>query len=786
MIVSVFSIGFGQNRILFQQSYETAYLVNQQFANLAPQSQVQNILNTLSSRLNKSLYATEFTLRWGYETRLLEVYTGMYQLQVSSRYFQMSGDTAFQQFSIARQLWPDQFGYQIHLINPVGQTVRQWNLGLVEWRDDGLMGAFSHQDTLNFSGYRMELRQVQIQYSSQVQVKLQQRMNLIQEYWAAGLENRIQSLGKLNFQDPEQFTVCRNAVDQQRSFIVGIENKRLMEDLNLRIHDPGMFMAKFAELKNIVNQSDQRLNEGKKEYASVYYQRGLQWMAYDQYQAERNFQKAHEFEKAVSGHLLHAPSELMICQIQIRRNQTDSAAQRLLNLRRTFYLNLNDSQKIAGTRMANDLYYRQIKEANSMQSKKMYKESIAQISKSRDLCNSFGLAGCVDTCDKYNARAWKSIYQNYIDESKLALQKKDYELALEKAEDASRTARNNPKEIPDDKLSQLQIKKIRQEQYQNHMIRGKELAAIKDFDGALREYDKAIVLKEQYLLTIVPQHAQNVALAARPVMLKTLEWVGSFILLNINTARQEMDKAMEKIRRFGIQEDKDIRNAVAGLNSRLMSQECTNLMAQYDSVITVARKSMENGNYIFAELQIQKAQRIADSLPRCATSKAKGELMLKEITDAVTYQKSIIDIDNLIAREQFKQAIEQYESSESFYQEKIKNIYTINRLTTVEWIKSKNSSLFSMGAAQTFRQEKKQPLLSLSFMKHAVSLGYPQKSTRVLQTLLATDLAQQDAINRRGAIADQLVLEYTDGASWMKTFKKAYLKQYKASSKAAK
>lgn len=150
-------------------------------------------------------------------------------------------------------------------------------------------------------------------------------------------------------------------------------------------------------------------------------------------------------------------------------------------------------------RLGSDLFNTYISQAKAHIPKKQYKEAIEKVTKARNPCFTLNFTSCTDTADHYNKLAWQGIYNQQVANANAAMKMSNFILAEEKAQDAKRTARNNPKEITDTKKADEILGKLKQSEYDGLVSTGKtDMTTADKTEQALYELQAAQALQEKY------------------------------------------------------------------------------------------------------------------------------------------------------------------------------------------------------------------------------------------------------------------------------------------------
>jgi hypothetical protein len=768
LIISLFLVSFAhsQNQVVYQQTNEQTFLLNYNYGQMNNDGQMINLFNILSQSLGKNTQNTELVIKASYMARVVQISPQQSQLYIQLNNIYITGDTAYQGFSLASTQIPDSWSFDLQLVASNGQVVRQ--IPIRNIAPNNVLVNYTLNDSLNWTGYKLELKNLYYRYTNNQVGQMTNRLNDIKEYYQVDFNAPMQKLRQLIFTEVDSFENNTSTVKNVETYVADVERKNLVNKLNLNQQDPAGFVTKLNEVKYRLQLGNTELNKIRIDYSNLLYQKGM--AATDANKSENYFRKAcgGRFQS-------HPQSWFRIAQLQANKGLIDSATAKLIQVKSVLPADLTTESM----KLADGLFYVYISNAKTNNNRKQYKASIDQLNQSRNLCREFGLYGCNDSINKYVTNAWQGIYAAYIDSSRTALNNKNYILADEYVEDALRTQRNNPREITSAITAETLRLKIKNIVYADYITKGRGLQKTGNHKAALALFENASALEGKYSIATDAQLPTLIKQSAVQVIIAELNGIKGMIANNVEVARTEYIKTSESIQKYRLASEKDIKKLSDDISSKISSQECQNAATDLRVKMTEAGNLETDKKYTSAEIKYNNAIKFCEQNPTCNLNKKMVETAKERIAPAVKYEQLDEQVKNSLENGDYPTCVATYKDLEKFAQDNNTSSFGLQPKPFIEWAKAvENRNSFAYFLAEDFKN-KNELGIACHFLQKALNEKYKAKATKVLQQQLGAALAIRDYNNKQPTSADIKVLDYTQGKSELKALKKAYLKQYK-------
>ncbi len=766
---------FAQNIIIFQQAQQQNVLINYNYVQMTRNDMTRQVVQGLSNDIPKSLNTTEYTVNFNYYLRLLQVSNSLYNVTINRKPTTVNGDVAIGVFRLDDVLIPDQFSFDMQIILPGGIVRWQQHYQDVRSDADGLILNINNYDTFNMGGTVLKIQNLQLAYSSQAAADFTRRLAMIKAYRNSNPQYYINRLKQLPWGNIDSIGAVRQVFDQA-SLYNSEMNTVNFQQLGA---DPEGKIKSFSELNNLIVEYQQQMNIMNADAPALYYKKGLEQMAANNLEGATK-----SFNLCMGNNKMSHPSAFFqLAKIDYLQGRYDSSWEKLAMV----HDRVPNTVEVEMLRLGSDLFYAYIDQAKKHINKKQYKDAIDKVTKARNPCFTLNFTNCTDTADYYNKLAWQGIYNQQVADASAALKMANYILAEEKAQDAKRTARNNPKEIPDTKKADEILGKLKQSEYDGLVATGKADMNIADkTEQALYELQAAQALQDKY--TVVP-HAELPKLlkaAQKIVSLKKLNTLkSSLATLNINDASKQYNTLSLEIINAGLAGDADIKKISTELSSKLGKKECDDAITDINTKIKTAKEFEKALNYTEANITYNAAIAIAHKEKHCRIDSTEIVTQRNAIASAVRYEALLTVAQKDLKEGAYFKVIEDLDQAAAYYN--TQQLLNLNIPTSdkVDWALKNPDASFQYYLADYF-YKKSQIDNAFQILKSALSLGMDYKLTKDIQNKLGKDIANKDHQTRGNNPAVWIAHYIAEGENELKYFKKAYLKEWKALEKAKK
>ncbi len=764
-----------QNIIIFQQAQQQNVLVNYNYVQMTHNDFTRQIVQGLANDIPKNIYNTEYAVNFNYDLRLLQVSNTLYNITINRKPTTVNGDVAIGTFRLDDVLVPDLFSFDIQVILPGGYARWQQHYQDVKSATDGLILNINNYDTLNLGGAIIKINNLQLGYSTQALADFNRRLLVIKSYKTANPQYFVTRLKQLPWGNIDSLGAVRQVYDQATIY------NREMSSANLQQlgADPEGKIQSFNELSKLIAEYQQQMNIMNADAPALYYKKGMDQMGASNYDGATK-----SFNLCLGANKMSQPNAFFqLAKIDYLQGRYDPSWEKLEMVHDRVPSNL----EVEMLRLGSDLFNTYISQAKAHISKKQYKEAIEKVTKARNPCFTLNFTSCTDTADHYNKLAWQGIYNQQVADANAAMKMSNFILAEEKAQDAKRTARNNPKEITDTKKADEILGKLKQSEYDGLVSTGKaDMTAADKTEQALYELQAAQALQEKYTVKPSPELPKLLKAAHKIVSIKKLNSLkASLGTLSIAEASKQYNTISLEIINSGIAGDADIKKISAELSSKLGKKECDDAKTDIDNKIKTALEFEKALNYTEASSAYNTAIGIAIKEKHCRIDSADLAAARNRIAAGVRHEALLAVAETDLKEGTYFKVIEDLDQAAAYYKTQVLETLSIPFTDKIDWaIKNPDASFHYYLADYYYK--KSQIDNAFQMLKSSLSLGVDYRLTKDMQNHLGKDLANKDH-QTRGNAPDVWMAHYiADGEKELKYFKKAYQKEWKALEKAKK
>ena len=206
--------------------------------------------------------------------------------------------------------------------------------------------------------------------------------------------------------------------------------------------------------------------------------------------------------------------------------------------------------------------------------------------------------------------------------------------------------------------------------------------------------------------------------------------------------------------------------------------ECGNFNNEFELCILKGIQSVNNLNFIKAEEFFDAAAEVSEENPNCVIADSVAYIANIKYFPAVTYQKILLEINENLYNEGFKDVIEKYFILEKYYHDFQIRRFGIEHISLMEFVNFQNNPLLTIYCIDYFVEVNKYKK-ALNFLDILYEQGYPSKKIKNQQKILGEELANIDYKIDSSIDPEMKIVEYTFGYRWYKFFRKSYLKTWK-------
>ncbi len=764
-----------QNIIIFQQAQQQNVLINYNYVQMTRNDITRQMIQNLATDIPKNIYNTEYTVNFNYDLRLLQVSSTLYNISMNRKPSTVNGDVAIGGFRLDDVMVPDQFSFDMQILLPGGIIRWQQHYQDVQVANDGLILNVNTYDTFNMAGSVLKIQNIQLGYSAQSFANFTKRLNVIKSYRTSNPQYYVNRLKQLPWGNIDSLAVIRQVFDQATMY------NRELGSANFQQlgSDPEGKTQSFAELDRLLSEYQQQMNIMNADAPALYYKKGMGQMTSGNYEgATKSFNLCLGTNK-----ISHPSAFFQLAKIDYLQGRYDSSWEKLAMMHDRVPANL----EVDVLRLGNDLFYIYISHAKTAIAKKHYKEAIEKVTKARNPCFTFNFTGCTDTADRYNKLAWQGIYNQQLADANTAMKMANYILAEEKAQDAKRTARNNPKEIPDTKKADEILGKLKQSEYDGLVASGKaDMNTADKTEQALYELQAAQTLQEKYSVKPNAELPKLLKSIRKTVSVKKLNSLKtSLATLSMGDARKQYDAISIEIINAGLESDADIKKLSAELSSKLGKKECDDAKTEVDNKVKAAKEFEKALNYTDASNAYNAAIATASKEKHCKIDSADIIAQRNSIAIAVKYEALLAEAQKDLKEGAYFKVVEDLDQAAAYHKTQQLENLNIPFTDKLDWAVKNHDASFHYYLADYY-YKKSQIENAFQMLKSSLSLGVDYRITKDMQQKLGKDLANKDNKTRGNTPAIWVAHYIAEGERELIYFKKAYLKTWKALEKAKK
>ncbi len=423
-----------------------------------------------------------------------------------------------------------------------------------------------------------------------------------------------------------------------------------------------------------------------------------------------------------------------------------------------------------------NFYNAYVLKATESSDKREYEKALTEFDKAKQICNTHYFVECSDVMNNGIYEAKYGVYSNKLISAKEAACKNDLDLAEQRYTAAKNYQLSNNLEV--NPLADNVISGIKLDRYRSYILKGYDLTETRKYKTALQFYEKAKKLEGEYTFEKDENLGAYINQSAKAFVLALIgDGKQKVEINNLSSARSFYKNAKDLKDKYRLDTDSEIAEAMDSLKNSIFSQECRNAQQKYDNKFNEVMNYIAEKKFIQADMAISSALDIAKENEVCDISTNNVNDKRSEVLPAITYQKLIVDVEQLIYKGNYQEAIEKYKASEKYFYEFNVKSFGISHIEELDYFK-KTKSRFVNFAVNYYTLNKKYEN-ALALLNVLEQRDYSKGATKENQTRLGSELATRDFKNSPSENPKKLVVTYTKGSKWLKYMKKGYVKQWK-------
>ncbi|QCR23427.1 hypothetical protein [Pontibacter sp. SGAir0037] len=764
-----------QSKLLFDETLPESYLIKAGNS----QASIHSIINLLQGNVQpdrggRPNRKPEFVVKYEQQARVIDEGDNL-RVSVVLDKINITGDVIYRGFHLGSALLPDQVKYSAKLLNSQNKEIATWSQTTAFHKDRLTLISATIPDTATVQRFMLKVEEKELIYSAESIVHLQQHLDLIQSYYAAeaSINQALQQLYSISAEDVDRMTLHDRNLKQLEETFEGLKKASYREKLNLKQHDPQKLLAKMSELEQNLQAKRSAINHALATLDQQFYNKGIAYMNAGNASVAQAY-----FAKSIEVNPAFAPAHLQMARLDFINGYIKEAATRTLDIMTRMRIDPQTAQ--IGLALAQDIYGAYIVNGNNFTSRGDYQSALATFGQARNFCSAIGGLRCnLPALNEGEGRAAYGAYRAIVEDGRRFLSRNDLVNAERAASDAQTFQRDYKHVLADAREADELQNKVKQQYYLRHIDQGKVYLSARNYQEALYQFEAALDLEHTYAFQPVRELGPLAQQAAKPVLIEKLRQGYEQAMRNsLADARATASIALDMQNRFALEQDKEVVDRYKQLTERIQTQECINTQAAYDKHQENARELVKGKKYLAADQAYQAALKVAAGMPACniATFTATDGRMA--IAKAVSYQQMLENINHLVTKSRFTEAIAAYEEAEKYYLAEQVGKFGLNHISLFNFARDNQKQSFT-AAVIGYYANRQQEKIAMQLLTSLLDKGYSKGKTKKVQQQLGKQLALKDASAGAAGTPKALSATYTNGNKKLKQLGKAYEKEKK-------
>jgi len=401
------------------------------------------------------------------------------------------------------------------------------------------------------------------------------------------------------------------------------------------------------------------------------------------------------------------------------------------------------------------------------------------LEKASDLCKNYPEIKCSDKLAPAISTAKNGIYRFLTQKASQYIQYGE----PDKAENAIATAKayqqTNSVEIQTSLSTDSLTTLIKKQWYDKYISEGITYINYNNGEKALSNFEAAKLLEKTYPVKKDHRLDSLIIATVKPFILVSVEKAC------VNVWGNELDKAIyiqDSVKilqaKYNLSEDTIILKALADLKTKIFNQQCKNAQETYNEYYRNAYQNIVLKKYSSASDFFSKCLKTAEDNSSCKIQDSMARVSKEKYLHAATYQKLIEESENLANSSKYYDAINKYIDCEKYYNENNVRQFGLAHVVLNDYLTSRKDNNYVYNCANYFLDENNY-INTFLFLEILRSRNYSENFTKDLQGMLAKKLAAVDYAADNKQKPSVLINKNTNGDTWYKYFKKAYIKAWR-------
>ncbi len=423
-----------------------------------------------------------------------------------------------------------------------------------------------------------------------------------------------------------------------------------------------------------------------------------------------------------------------------------------------------------------DIYKMYLQRGEQLIIKKDFENALAEFDQASRVCNGYQTIQCNEQLQTGYFKARTGIYNAFVAKSEQFFRAGN-DSEAEKMIETAIAYREKYKLNQNTKEDKLFLD-IKHAVYQNLIEDARTLSSAGKYYEALNKFDEALKLEQNYGFAKDLNLNKYVTESAKKLVFNVISNGENKVKINnLQDARKNYNEAKDVVSKYELNSDNSITQALLNLKEKIFQKECLNAQNTYNDLFQQAKDLIAQKKYIEADKKLDELLNHSNTYAQCEIDTREANSKKDYISPVVNYINKITSVNNNITRKNYKSAVEDYMSAEHYHKMQAINNYGISHTPLFDFIQGGYTDFIIYGAG--FYNHNKEYDKALDLLRELSRRQTKSKYTVDIQTVLGTDMATNDFKQNPNANINANLATHTKGDKFLKTYTKAYKKQWK-------
>ena len=312
--------------------------------------------------------------------------------------------------------------------------------------------------------------------------------------------------------------------------------------------------------------------------------------------------------------------------------------------------------------------------------------------------------------------------------------------------------------------------------YKNLISSGKTQLDSGNYNLAFDHFLQAFDLEDKFVLTYDENLPKLFQQAAAPVLVDKCKIGEVKVLKNdLVQARDIYNDCFNLQDEYGLNFEPTVQESLALLNNSIFYKHCENSNLEFNAIINRANNLINAGDFITAMEIYNKTEEVIYKNYYCEFDKELVSHLKGKYKPAAEYQQLAQAAHEALLNDDHRTFIDTYQKLED-----LSNNYEVIRKhiepMPLHYLFSVKKNLALLENSLNYYKGEEEFETAFKLLTVLEANNFSNKDTKTIQQKLATKMALADKENGQTVDPEVLVEQYTDGNTWYKHFKKAYIK----------